>query len=38
VAAFCDQRLLDVPSYTDKWRVTLNRDIVKKLVPSGSGA
>ena len=36
VAAFCDDRLRDVPpSYTDKWRATLNRDVVKKLGPAG---
>jgi DNA-binding ferritin-like protein (Dps family) len=36
VAAFCDGRLRDIPpSYTDKWRASLNRDVVKKLGHAG---
>src|ERR1700755_48389 len=31
VAAFCDARLVGVPSYTDRWRAALNRDVAKKL-------
>lgn len=35
VAAFCDERLAGVSSYTDRWRASLNRDVAKKL---GTGA
>ena len=35
VAAFCDQRLLDIGSYAGTWRGSLNRDILNKLGPAG---
>jgi DNA-binding ferritin-like protein (Dps family) len=35
VAAFCDKRLRDTPSYTDKWRASLNRDVADKLGHTG---
>ena len=37
VAAFCDERLRGAPSYSyvDKGRASLNRDVAKKLGPSG---
>jgi len=31
VAAFCDELLLNASTYTENWRETLNRDILKKL-------
>jgi DNA-binding ferritin-like protein (Dps family) len=31
VAAFCDERLRDLPSYADTWRTSLNLDVSKKL-------
>ncbi len=35
VAAFCDERLRATPTYTDRWRVSLNSDIAKLLGPIG---
>lgn len=31
VAAFCDERLRGTSSYQDRWRVSLNRDVARKL-------
>ncbi len=31
VAAFCDELMRSVSTYTENWRETLNRDILKKL-------
>lgn len=31
VAGFCDELLLNAKTYTDKWRKTLNQDILKKI-------
>jgi DNA-binding ferritin-like protein (Dps family) len=35
VAAFCDKRLRDTPSYTDKRRASLNRAVADKLGHTG---
>lgn len=31
VTAFCDERLRGTPSYVDKWRASLNRNVAEKL-------
>jgi DNA-binding ferritin-like protein (Dps family) len=31
VAAFCDELLGEVKTFTNKWRIDLNRDIAKKI-------
>jgi DNA-binding ferritin-like protein (Dps family) len=36
VAAFCDESLRDTPSFADRWRTSLNRDVAKQLGHAGS--
>jgi DNA-binding ferritin-like protein (Dps family) len=36
VAAFCDERLRGTPSFADRWRTSLNRDVAKQLGHAGS--
>jgi DNA-binding ferritin-like protein (Dps family) len=36
VAAFCDQRLRATPSFADRWRTSLNRDVANQLGHAGS--
>lgn len=31
VAAFCEERMRGTPSYLDRWRSSLNRDVARKL-------
>ncbi|MDM7854810.1 DUF1048 domain-containing protein [Cellulomonas alba] len=38
VAAYCDARLPQVPTYLDRWRASLNGDVRKKLAADGSRA
>ena len=35
VAAFCDERLRATPSFADRWRTSLNRDVAKQLGHAG---
>ena len=35
VAAFCDERLRGTPSFADRWRTSLNRDVAKQLGHAG---
>ncbi|NLI53162.1 MAG: DUF1048 domain-containing protein [Clostridiales bacterium] len=37
VAAFCDELLRSANTYTEKWRESLNRDILKKLGKQKNG-
>ncbi len=38
VAAFCDERLRGTPSWVDKGRVSLNRDVARRLGHPGARA
>ena len=35
VAVFCDERLRGTPSFADRWRTSLNRDVAKQLGHAG---
>jgi DNA-binding ferritin-like protein (Dps family) len=35
VAAFCDELLKSADTYTENWRVSLNRDVMEKLGNGG---
>ena len=35
VAAFCDERLRSNPSFADRWRTSLNRDVAQQLGHAG---